>query len=116
MGENMSTGTRISRFVRDYGMLGVLLLLCLLFSVLTLREQSPTGAGAAKSVMASLTAERFTGSGILIVGQSNGEDSAFAQALEQEGKAQQSEHDLSLCSILFPQTQSSSPHRPLLPP
>ncbi len=38
----------------DYGMVLVLLLLCALFSALTLAEQHPTGAAAARQVAAAI--------------------------------------------------------------
>ncbi|HVP07162.1 MAG TPA: ABC transporter permease [Candidatus Acidoferrum sp.] len=69
------------RFLADYGMLIVLLVLCLLFSVLTLRDQFPTGVDAAESLSKLLTDEPSTGC-ILIVSRDNAEDRQFADRLE----------------------------------
>ncbi|PWB73899.1 sugar-transporting ATPase [candidate division GN15 bacterium] len=71
-----------SRFVRDYGMLGVLILLCLLFSVLTLREQQPTGANAASAIEAAFTSLPLSQTNILIAIQPNSEDSLFSEHLK----------------------------------
>ena len=46
-----------SRFLSDYGMVFVLLLLCAFFSVVTYSEQSPTGEAAAKQVSADIQAQ-----------------------------------------------------------
>jgi len=78
--------SRWSKILGDYGMLGVLLILCLLFSVLTLREQSPTGSNAAEKLMASLKQHRTVSSGVLIVARVNGEDSLFANTLNRKLK------------------------------
>ncbi len=71
----------LSRFVRDYGMLGVLILLCILFSVLTLREQNPSGAKAASAIEPSLASFPPSQTRVLIAIQPNGEDSAFSLQL-----------------------------------
>jgi len=72
----------LSRFVRDYGMLGVLILLCLLFSVLTLKEQQPTGANAATVIENSFASFPPAQTRILIAVQSNSEDSVFGAHLQ----------------------------------
>ena len=46
----------LRRRLSGYGMLGVLLLLCVLFSVLTLQDQHPTGKRAAAELASELTA------------------------------------------------------------
>ena len=71
----------LSRFVRDYGMLGVLILLCILFSVLTLREQNPSGANAAAAIRNSLEPYRSSEAIILIATQPTGDDSVFSASL-----------------------------------
>lgn len=68
---------RFARLARDYGMLGVLILLCILFSILTISEQHPTGEAAAKLVAGRLPA----GGLITIVAATSSEDSAFAKKL-----------------------------------
>lgn len=75
-------GLRLSRFLRDYGMLGVLLLLCLLFSVLTLRDQSPTGARAAESLVDPISTYQPESTVVLIACQNNRDDSLFAHTLQ----------------------------------
>jgi len=63
--------------ISNYGMLGVLLLLSLLFSILTLRPQHPTGEAAARAI-----APRLDPSGpILIVARADEEDTRFTRAL-----------------------------------
>ncbi len=44
----------VSRFVSDYGMIFVLLLLCAFFSLATWAEQYPAGAEAARGVAGQL--------------------------------------------------------------
>ncbi len=69
----------LSRFFTNYGMLAILLLLCLLFSVLTLRDQYPVGAEAARAITSA--SDDITGKAVLIVGRGNDEDSLFARVL-----------------------------------
>src|SRR5438093_8310 len=68
----------IARFVADYGMVLVLLLLCGLFSVLTLSEQRPTSDAAARR----LAGEFSKGARVLIAVREQSEDAAFARELE----------------------------------
>jgi ribose transport system permease protein len=85
MGESARTGSAVaSRLLRDYGMLGVLVLLGILFSVLTLRDQYPTGLKAAESLLGELTRSEPLTSRIIVLGQANGEDSLFACSLAGE--------------------------------
>ena len=44
------TRSALTRLLSDYGMLLVLLLLCALFSVLTLADQHPAGEAAARQL------------------------------------------------------------------
>ena len=46
-----------TRFFADYGMIMVLLLLCIFFSIVTHGEQSPTGEAAARQVLASISGQ-----------------------------------------------------------
>ena len=73
----------LARRLGHYGMLGVLLLLCAFFSLVTLRPQHPTGDRAAASV-----AERALASApdavLLIAARATEEDRRFAKALETE--------------------------------
>lgn len=69
------------RFVSNYGMLGILIILCLLFSILTLRDQYPSGEDAARSLAENLkTYPRNTR--ILILSRDTQDDTLFALSLE----------------------------------
>ena len=70
------------RFLSDYGMIFVLLLLCGFFSVVTISDQSPTGEAAAKQVAGSITEQFGNAPRVLIaVGEQPG-DAEFAASLE----------------------------------
>jgi ribose transport system permease protein len=62
-------------------MLGVLLLLVLLFSLLTVRSQHPTGEAAARAVTKQIAA--MPPSTVLIVARAGAEDRAFAESLRE---------------------------------
>src|SRR5207247_8240673 len=72
--------TVLTRFWSNYGMAGVLLLLCLYYSVATLQEQRPQGTAAAKSLAATITIP--APANILIVAKTTDEDARFADELE----------------------------------
>lgn len=76
------------RIASNYGMLLVLLLLCLLFSVLTISEQYPTGAFAAESLLKQIKGESIVGNTFLIIVADNSADRDFDSVL-QEKLAQQ---------------------------
>ena len=69
-------------FASDYGMLGVLLGLCILFSVITYEEQHPVGQEGANRLIAQL--EKFDSSSrsVLIAGRSGMEGIVFAETLQ----------------------------------
>jgi ribose transport system permease protein len=69
-------------FMRDYGMVFVLLLLVGLFSVLTLKQQHPTGADAGRQVADFIVARQGWQAQVLIVTRNTVEDLAFAGAAE----------------------------------
>jgi ribose transport system permease protein len=73
----------LSRLMSEYGMLAVLLLLCLLFSVLTVRDQHPTGSAAAEALIGRFT-ERPKADLILIAVRPVQEDSLFASRLAEK--------------------------------
>ena len=79
----MSDGSKskIDRLFSEYGMLGILALLCILFSLLTIREQHPTGSVAAKKIVVQMQGHNLPAN-ILIVTQQNEQDRSFAQNLE----------------------------------
>lgn len=71
------------KFVDEYGMVFVLLLLCAMFSVLTLKQQSPTGAPAGIQVANKITATNENAS-VLIVGRATADDREFTDAASQQ--------------------------------
>ena len=73
--------TLFGRFFRDYGMIFVLLLLCVLFSLLTLAEQHPTGVKAGRQVADQIVNQEGSGAGVVIVTRDTAEDHAFADAI-----------------------------------
>jgi ribose transport system permease protein len=62
-------------------MLGVLVVLCVLFSILTLADQYPTGKKAAASLYEQHLVNLPRSTTVLVVAQSNSEDSLFAMTL-----------------------------------
>jgi ribose transport system permease protein len=72
----------LSRFVANYGMLGILVLLCILFSILTLQDQYPSGENAANEMLAELPATDSASTGVLIACGDNAQDRLFADALQ----------------------------------
>ena len=85
-GDPESYGAGMQNFIRDYGMIFVLLLLGLFFSALTLEEQHPSGADAGTQVAERILADSTAG-GVLIVGRDTGEDKEFTAAAESAIKA-----------------------------
>lgn len=71
-----------SRFFSDYGMLAVLLLLIVFFSLITIEKQRPLGAEAAASVAERIARGSGQGTRVLIVGRASEQDMAFATQLE----------------------------------
>jgi ribose transport system permease protein len=69
-----------SRFVSDYGMLFVLLLLCGYFSWVTEAERSPEGAAGGRQVAASVLATKGPTAKVLIVSRDSAAEIAFADA------------------------------------
>jgi ribose transport system permease protein len=67
-----------SRLLADYGMVGILLLLCLCCSLGTIRERKPKGRQAARRVAAEIRRAAGPQDGIVILS----EDVEFADALE----------------------------------
>lgn len=72
---------KLAQFFTRYGMLVVLLLLCVFFSVATYTEQSPTGESAATQVAAALHGRIEKQPHILIAVGKQPEDEAFADTL-----------------------------------
>jgi ribose transport system permease protein len=74
----------LSRFLAHYGMLGVLILLAVFFSVITVREQQPDGARAGRSLARRVAREAPVDARILVVGRAGVEDRQFVSALAGE--------------------------------
>jgi ribose transport system permease protein len=73
-----------SRFLAEYGMIFVLLLLCAYFSVVTYSEQSPTGEVAAKQVISTIQQQFEEAPRVLIVASDQPGDLGFATSIERE--------------------------------
>src|SRR3954469_6846496 len=75
-------GKRLRALFSDYGMLAVLLLLCLACSLATIAKQQPTDSWTADRLAAKVAAENPAGAA-LVVGLPNGDDRAFVAAVQQ---------------------------------
>ncbi|MCH2200361.1 MAG: ABC transporter permease [Fuerstiella sp.] len=73
---------QLHRFVSGYGMIFVLLLLMLLFTILTWKKQTPVGADAGHTVAETILAQNAQAVVIVVAGASDVEQ-AFVQAAEQ---------------------------------
>lgn len=71
------TKAKFTRLLRDYGMLGVLILLCVLFSLLTISDQHLSGKEAASAVEQLLPRV----GNVLVLASSSPEDSLFTGEL-----------------------------------
>ncbi len=82
-----SARSRLSRFLVEYGMLAVLAVLCLTFSILTVRDQFPVGVNAADNVADGIRKQKQPPTDVIIIAQSGEEDRKFATALQADLKA-----------------------------
>jgi ribose transport system permease protein len=71
----------LSRFLSDYGMLLILLLLCLYYSWVTWAEQHPNGVAGAEQLAQQIIQKYDKRGRVLIVARDNPEDAAFADTL-----------------------------------
>lgn len=71
----------VSRFFSNYGMLAVLILLCVYYSVVTLSEQNPSGAEAGRTVATRMMSARPGPADVFIAAGPGGEDASFTAAL-----------------------------------
>jgi len=76
-----------SEFIREYGMVFVLLLLVVLFSVVKIDEQHPTGADAGRKVAERILRQHGESPAVLIVTGDTDDDVAFAEAARQHLQA-----------------------------
>src|SRR6266699_4557349 len=70
--------TTLSRFLSDYGMLFVLLLLCAWYSLATVEEQHPTGAIAGQTLADQIISQFGRSARVLVVTRDSKEDAVFA--------------------------------------
>lgn len=77
------TERRWSRFLSDYGMALVLLLLCVYYSAVTFARQDPSGASGGEQLAHELEQRSEPVSRVLIVARDTREDIAFAGAVRQ---------------------------------
>jgi ribose transport system permease protein len=73
----------LARFLADYGMLVVLLLLCVYYSWATYAEQEPTGAAAGEQLARAILRQASKSAKVLIVARDTQDDIAFADTLAQ---------------------------------
>lgn len=76
------SNSALTRFISDYGMVFVLLLLVVLFSGLTIAEQNPTGADAGVQVANRIFDRNGESAGVIIVTRDTADDRDFSQAIE----------------------------------
>lgn len=72
---------RFTRLVVDYGMLGVLALLCLLFSILTLDDQYPTGKAAVEATIPQIRQTAGQADRVIIMTPDTKTDREFSNRL-----------------------------------
>jgi ribose transport system permease protein len=73
----------LARFLSDYGMSLVLLLLCIYYSCVTFAEQDPTGAVGGEELARTVLGRVGSSGRVLIVTGNTQDDAAFADALRQ---------------------------------
>src|SRR5688572_7641597 len=79
--------TLLGRFVSAYGMLGVLILLCVYFSWATLQEYQPRGASAGAALAKRVAGSVPKPANVVVAAGTGEEDQAFADALEERLKS-----------------------------
>lgn len=78
----------LNKILSDYGMLIVLILLCLYYSVSTLTEQNPRGTDAAEQVAELVIGSYNSDASLLVVSKLNSEHQLFANRLNEALSAQ----------------------------
>ena len=73
-----------ARWLADYGMILVLVLLCTFFSAVTYSEQSLTGEVAARQVVEAVLKAVPNGARVLVVASDQPGDAAFAARVERD--------------------------------
>lgn len=74
----------ITRLMRNYGMILVLIGLCILFSILTLKEQSPDSSSAANQIIKKIEQSYNRDDVIITVGAFNKDSEPFAISLKEK--------------------------------
>ena len=74
--------TKLRRLLFDYGMVLVLLLLCVFFSIKTMSEQEPTGDTAARNLARDVVAAFGKQARVLVVVRDQPEEVAFLHSLQ----------------------------------
>src|SRR4051794_28610915 len=74
----------LSRFLSEYGMVLVLLVLCGYFSFATFAEQDPRGAAGGEQLAREVIRRTGPGARILVVARDTQEDAAFADTLQRQ--------------------------------
>ena len=74
------------KLLSRFGTLCVLLLLCIFFSIATLKDQHPTDEGAARTLASRISRDYPGTPGVLIVVRQGEEDLLYAATLEEELK------------------------------
>jgi ribose transport system permease protein len=72
----------MKKLIADYGMVFVLLALCVFFSAITLKDQHPTGLDGADAVASQLISAGKKDLTVLVVGRSHQEDQKFTARLK----------------------------------
>jgi ribose transport system permease protein len=72
----------VARLSSDYGILGVLILLCAYFSWATLQEQHPEGEAAAEIVAQSISSSLAQKSNILVIAKTTSRDLEFIESVQ----------------------------------
>ncbi|MEZ5357248.1 MAG: ABC transporter permease [Candidatus Zixiibacteriota bacterium] len=89
--------SRLSRLSSDYGMIIILAMLCMLFSVMTITEQHPVGPDAAENIAEQVQDEVQQGTRLLVITSTGIDDVAFAKTLQQDNALTQ-EYELTFIS------------------
>ena len=78
-----SHSTLLSRFATDYGMVFVLLILCIFFSVVTYERQYPTGYEAGVQLAGRIIDEFGAEASVVVIVRDTADDATFAAAVEE---------------------------------
>ncbi|MGA2497364.1 MAG: ABC transporter permease [Tepidisphaeraceae bacterium] len=80
--DNTGTRSAVGQLVSNYGMAGVLLLLCVYYSWATLQYQTPAGAAAGELVATRIAGMVDRGTTVVIVAGRSADDRAFAERVQ----------------------------------